>query len=97
MPVGVDEEGLIIEQLPADVGIICVCPSHQFPLGVTMSMRRRKALIEFARHTGAVIIEDDYDGEFRYDGSPLEALRTTDAANAVFSEARGDEINGTPP
>jgi GntR family transcriptional regulator/MocR family aminotransferase len=83
-PVGVDEEGLIIEQLPPDVGVICVCPSHQFPLGVTMSMRRRKALVEFARKHGAVIIEDDYDGEFRYDGSPLEALRTSDAADVVF-------------
>jgi GntR family transcriptional regulator/MocR family aminotransferase len=82
--VGVDDEGLIIEEIPADVGIICVCPSHQFPLGVTMSMRRRKALVEFARSRGAVIIEDDYDGEFRYDGSPLEALRTSDAADVVF-------------
>jgi GntR family transcriptional regulator / MocR family aminotransferase len=84
VPVGVDEEGLIIDQLPANVGIICVTPSHQFPLGVTMSMRRRKALIEFARRHGAVIIEDDYDGEFRYDGSPLEALRTSQAADVVF-------------
>jgi len=83
-PVGVDEEGLIIEDLPPDVGVICVCPSHQFPLGVTMSMRRRKALVEFARSRGAVIVEDDYDGEFRYEGSPLEALRTSDAADVVF-------------
>ncbi len=83
-PVGVDDEGVIVEQLPPDVNVICVCPSHQFPLGVTMSMRRRKALIEFARSHGAVIIEDDYDGEFRYDGSPLEALRTSDAADVVF-------------
>jgi GntR family transcriptional regulator / MocR family aminotransferase len=84
VPVGVDEEGLIIEQLPPKVGVICICPSHQFPLGVTMSMRRRKALVEFARRCGAVIVEDDYDGEFRYDGSPLEALRTADAADVVF-------------
>jgi GntR family transcriptional regulator/MocR family aminotransferase len=83
-PVGVDDEGLIVEQLPPDVGVICVCPSHQFPLGVTMSMRRRKALVDFARRRGAVIVEDDYDGEFRYDGSPLEALRTTDSADVVF-------------
>jgi GntR family transcriptional regulator/MocR family aminotransferase len=84
VPVGVDDEGLIVEHLPRDVGVICICPSHQFPLGVTMSMRRRKALVEFARSCGAVIIEDDYDGEFRYDGSPLEALRTSDAADIVF-------------
>jgi GntR family transcriptional regulator/MocR family aminotransferase len=82
--VGVDDEGLIIEQLPSDVRIICVTPSHQFPLGVTMSMRRREALIEFARQRGAIIIEDDYDGEFRYEGSPLPALRTASAADVVF-------------
>ena len=83
-PVGVDAEGLIVEQLPPDVGVICVCPSHQFPLGVTMSARRRRALVEFARAHGAVIVEDDYDGEFRYDGSPLEALRGAAAAEVVF-------------
>jgi GntR family transcriptional regulator/MocR family aminotransferase len=83
-PVAVDEEGLIVEQLPPDAGVICICPSHQFPLGVAMSVRRRKALVEFARTRGAVIVEDDYDGEFRYDGSPLEALRTADAADVVF-------------
>ena len=83
-PVGVDAEGFIIEQLPPDVGVICVTPSHQFPLGVTMSMRRREALIQFAREHGAVIVEDDYDGEFRYEGSPLPALRTSQAADVVF-------------
>jgi len=83
-PVGIDEEGLIIEQLPADVRVICVTPSHQFPLGVTMSLRRRQALIEFARERGAIIVEDDYDGEFRYEGSPLPALRTAQAADVVF-------------
>ena len=84
VPVGIDEEGLIIEQLPSDVGVICVTPSHQFPLGVTMSLRRRQALIEFARERAAIIIEDDYDGEFRYEGSPLPALRTVQAADVVF-------------
>ncbi len=84
VPVGIDEEGLIIDELPPGVGVICICPSHQFPLGVTMSLRRRKALIEFARRQLAVIVEDDYDGEFRYEGSPLEALRTADSADVVF-------------
>ena len=84
VPVQIDSEGLVVEQLPRDVGVICVCPSHQFPLGVTMSARRRAALLEFARNTGAVIVEDDYDGEFRYDGNPLQALRTSDAADVVF-------------
>jgi GntR family transcriptional regulator / MocR family aminotransferase len=84
VPVGVDDEGLLVEQLPGDVNIICVCPSHQFPLGVTMSARRRKALVAFARSRGAVIVEDDYDGEFRYDGASLQALQSADSADVVF-------------
>jgi GntR family transcriptional regulator / MocR family aminotransferase len=84
VPVGVDAEGLIVEQLPSDAEVICVSPSHQFPLGVTLSLRRRKALIEFARRHNAVVIEDDYDGEFRFTGSPMEALRTADSADVVF-------------
>ena len=84
VPVRVDDEGLVVDELPEDASVICVCPSHQFPLGVAMSARRRKALVEFARRRGAVIVEDDYDGEFRYDGSPLEALRAADAADVVF-------------
>jgi GntR family transcriptional regulator / MocR family aminotransferase len=84
VPVGIDDEGLIVDRLPADAGVICACPSHQFPLGVAMSTRRRKALLEFARRRGAIIVEDDYDGEFRYDGSPLEALRTPEEADLVF-------------
>jgi len=84
VPVAVDAEGLIVEDLPADVNVICVTPSHQFPLGMTMSPRRRQALTVFARARGAVIVEDDYDGEFRYDGAPLAALRTADTADCVF-------------
>jgi GntR family transcriptional regulator/MocR family aminotransferase len=83
VPVPVDEEGLKVDALPADAKIICVCPSHQFPLGVSMSLRRRQALLEFARVRGAVIVEDDYDGEFRYEGSPLEALRSK-GSDVVF-------------
>jgi GntR family transcriptional regulator/MocR family aminotransferase len=84
VPVRVDEQGLVVGELPADAGIICVCPSHQFPLGMSMSADRRKELIDFARRNRAVIIEDDYDGEFRYDGSPLDALRSAASADVVF-------------
>jgi len=84
VPVGVDEEGLVVDSLPAGVGVICVCPSHQFPLGVTMSKRRRAALVDFARRHGAVIVEDDYDGEFRFGDNPLQSLRAGDAADVVF-------------
>jgi GntR family transcriptional regulator / MocR family aminotransferase len=83
VPVPVDEEGLRVDRLPADTRVICVCPSHHFPLGSSMSARRRGELVEFARKQGAVIIEDDYDGEFRYEGSPMEALRAL-AEDVVF-------------
>jgi GntR family transcriptional regulator/MocR family aminotransferase len=84
VPVPTDAEGLVVSKLPSNASVICVCPSHQFPLGVTMSKRRRRELIEFARLHGAVVIEDDYDGEFRYEGSPLEALRSAKHADVVF-------------
>lgn len=84
VPIPTDDEGLRVDCLPQDVGIICVCPSHQFPLGMAMSSRRRVRLIERARELGAVIVEDDYDGEFRYDDGPLEALRATENADIVF-------------
>jgi GntR family transcriptional regulator / MocR family aminotransferase len=84
VPMAVDEEGLVVDRLPAEVGVICVCPSHQFPLGVTLSKRRRAALVDFARRRGAVIVEDDYDGEFRFAEQPLQSLRAADAADVVF-------------
>jgi GntR family transcriptional regulator / MocR family aminotransferase len=83
-PVPVDSEGLVVERLPADARIICVTPSHQFPLGVAMSMRRRAELLEFARVNGAVVIEDDYDGEFRFGATPRDALQTLDRSGSVF-------------
>jgi len=82
--VAVDAEGLVVERLPAGVGVICVTPSHQFPLGSVMSAQRRAALLEFARKEAAVIIEDDYDGEFRFGGRPLDALQTLDCGESVI-------------
>jgi GntR family transcriptional regulator/MocR family aminotransferase len=84
LPIGVDAEGLIVDELPVKVDVICVCPSHHFPLGITMSKRRRDALIEYAHRHAAVIIEDDYDGEFRFEGDSLEALRSAQYADVVF-------------
>lgn len=76
--VPVDAEGIVVDALPHDARVICVTPSHQFPLGVPMSSARRSALLAFARQHGAVVIEDDYDGEFRHDDRPLDALQTLD-------------------
>ncbi len=73
--VPVDEDGLIVERIPAGrFALIHVTPSHQFPTGVTLSPERRRALIDFARRHGALIVEDDRDGDFRYEGAPLAAL-----------------------
>jgi GntR family transcriptional regulator/MocR family aminotransferase len=84
VPVPVDAQGLVVDALPVPVQIVCVCPSHQFPFGVSMSAQRRAALLAFASKHGAVIVEDDYDGEFRYDGTPLQALRSSATADDVF-------------
>lgn len=84
VPIPVDDEGLCVDRLPSDVRVISVTPSHQSPTGVALSMRRRTALLDFARAHGAVIIEDDYDGEFRFGGRPLDALQTLDRDGLVF-------------
>lgn len=83
-PVPVDGEGLLVERLTPSTRIVCVTPSHQFPLGVAMSASRRAALLDFADRQGAAIIEDDYDSEFLHGGTPLDALQTLDRSNSVF-------------
>lgn len=83
-PVGVDREGLKVAEIPEDAKIICVRPSHQYPLGITMSPRRRAALLAFARKNAAIIIEDDYDGEFRFDSAAVDTLWNTDTSDYVF-------------
>lgn len=87
VPVPVDDEGLNPEKgkvLAGDARAVYLTPSHQFPLGVTMSMPRRKALIEWAAMSGAWIIEDDYDSEFRYTGAPLAAMQGMDSEGRVI-------------
>jgi GntR family transcriptional regulator/MocR family aminotransferase len=81
--VPVDAEGLVVDSLPRNTRVVYVTPSHQYPLGVTMSMRRRQALLEWAGRTNAAIIEDDYDSEFRFGGRPIEPLYTLDTTGRV--------------
>jgi len=83
-PVPVDAQGLMVERLPARLRAVCVTPSHQFPLGTAMSAQRRLDLLEVCQRRGAAIIEDDYDGEFRFTDRPLDALQTLDRAQCVF-------------
>ena len=80
-PVPVDADGLDPADVPDDAAGTYVTPSHQYPLGARMPVTRRVELLDRARRTGAVVIEDDYDGEFRYDVSPLPALRSLPGAD----------------
>ncbi len=87
VPVPVDADGLKVEQgarLEPAPKLIFVSPSRQYPLGVTMSVARRQELLAFAGRTGAWIIEDDYDSEFRYRGAPLPAVQSIDRAARVI-------------
>src|SRR6266545_635167 len=86
VPRPIDPEGIVIarsskQPLPR---IIYTTPSHQFPLGVTMSFRRRTALIDFARANDAVVFEDDYNSEFRFAGPPLPCLQGLDNSGRVI-------------
>jgi GntR family transcriptional regulator/MocR family aminotransferase len=74
-PVRVDAQGIIAADLPPQARVVYVTPSHHFPLGVSMSLARRLELIAWARRHHAVIIEDDYDSEYRYSGPPLPSLQ----------------------
>ena len=86
-PVPVDEEGLdpnVGLQRSARARLVYVTPAHQFPLGVTMTLRRRLALLETARRNGMMIFEDDYDSEYRYSGRPVPALQGLDRSGVVL-------------
>lgn len=81
--VPVDEQGLVTDALPADARLVYVTPSHQYPLGMPMSLSRRAALLAWADRHDAAIIEDDYDCEFRYGSRPIEPLSTLDRSGRV--------------
>jgi GntR family transcriptional regulator/MocR family aminotransferase len=81
--VPVDHEGLIVDALPDQARLVFVTPSHQFPLGMSMSLSRRLALLAWAERNNAAIVEDDYDSEFRFGGRPIEPLQALDTAGRV--------------
>jgi len=84
LPVPVDQDGLNPAKLPEDARICFVTPSHQFPTGAILSLTRRLELLEWAKRKNSVIVEDDYDGEFRYEGQPLESLQGLDAEGRII-------------
>lgn len=85
-PIPVDAGGLDVTALPRgqSVRLAYVTPSHQFPLGGVMPLGRRLELLRWAEHCGAYVLEDDYDGEFRYEQAPVEALQGLDRAGRVL-------------
>jgi GntR family transcriptional regulator/MocR family aminotransferase len=84
LPVPVDREGLRPANLPKDANIAFVTPSHQFPTGAVLPLARRLELLEWARRKDAVVVEDDYDGEFRYEEQPVESLQGLDSEGRVI-------------
>jgi GntR family transcriptional regulator/MocR family aminotransferase len=76
VPIPVDDDGLDVAKLLAhNVGAVLVAPAHSYPTGTVLSAQRRAALVEWADDNDALIIEDDYDAEFRYDRAPIGALQ----------------------
>ncbi len=84
VPVRVDEQGLVVSDLPDRARLVFVCPSHQMPLGLPMSMARREALLAWAEEHDAAVVEDDYDSEFRFGGRRMDALHALDTVGRVF-------------
>lgn len=83
-PVAVDHDGLDCAALPTSAALAYVTPSHQYPLGATLSIERRQALLGWAAQAGAYVVEDDYDCDFFYDGTPLPALKSLDRHGHVI-------------
>jgi GntR family transcriptional regulator / MocR family aminotransferase len=86
VPKLLDNQGIVIARSPKESlpRIIYVTPSHQFPLGVTMSFQRRTSLLDFARAHNGFVFEDDYDAEFRFTGPPLPSLQGIDNSSRVI-------------
>jgi GntR family transcriptional regulator / MocR family aminotransferase len=88
LPINVDSEGLVVEELKQykneSIKLVYVTPSHQFPTGAILSLPRRLELLAWARQTGALIIEDDYDSEYRYGDRPIPALQGLDDSDSVL-------------
>ena len=83
IPVPIDGDGAVVPSRRGSPRLAYLTPAHQFPLGVSMSLTRRAQWLEWARATAAVIVEDDYDSEFRYSGRPLSALQGLDRDGQV--------------
>ncbi|HYW20811.1 MAG TPA: PLP-dependent aminotransferase family protein [Nodularia sp. (in: cyanobacteria)] len=88
LPIPVDDSGLIVKELvnytSKPIRLVYVTPSHQFPTGAILSLPRRLELLAWAQQTGGLIIEDDYDSEYRYGDRPIPALQGLDRSDSVL-------------
>jgi GntR family transcriptional regulator/MocR family aminotransferase len=84
VPCRVDAHGIVPEELPGELRLLYTTPAHQYPLGGRLSVSRRQALIAWARQAGALVVEDDYDSEFRYDVGSLPAMHSMDPDVIVY-------------
>ena len=84
VPCRVDAHGVVTDELPGDLRLLYTTPAHQYPLGGRLPVGRRQALTAWARSCGAIVVEDDYDSEFRYDVGPLPALASMDPEVIVY-------------
>jgi len=85
VPVRVDEQGIDCRRLPDVTNAIAyITPSHQYPLGVTLTLERRLELLAWANRTNSYVLEDDYDSDFRFQGAPVAALKGLDQAGRVI-------------
>ncbi|WP_329023081.1 MocR-like pyridoxine biosynthesis transcription factor PdxR [Streptomyces sp. NBC_01423] len=86
VPVPLDDEGLALEPLArSGVRTVVTTPAHQFPTGVAYSAARRSRLLEWARETDGLVVEDDYDGDFRYDRAPVGSLQGLDPERVAYT------------
>ncbi|MCP2337590.1 MocR-like pyridoxine biosynthesis transcription factor PdxR [Actinomadura rupiterrae] len=83
-PLPVDEQGARVDLIPSNADAVFLTPSHQYPTGVPLHPARRQAVCAWARTTGGVIVEDDYDGEFRYERQPVGALQGMSPDHVVY-------------
>lgn len=85
VPIGFDEYGALVRELDdIDTPAVLLTPAHHFPHGVPLHSSRRTAVIDWARRTGGHVLEDDYDGEFRYDRQPVGALQSLDPDRVIY-------------
>ncbi|MET7711189.1 PLP-dependent aminotransferase family protein [Streptomyces sp. NPDC005407] len=97
VPLTVDEHGARTAELetPRKIGVVLLTPAHQFPTGGPLHPERRAAVVDWARSTGALVLEDDYDGEFRYDRQPVGAVQSLDPDRVVLMGSVSKSLSPT--